>query len=1735
MLKLEGYSLIQKLRKNGEFIVLRGQRSGDQKPVLIVQPAAEHPTTAILLRLQHEYNLRNELDPSWAAQPLDLINTDGKTSLILDDAGGQSLDQLLGRAIELPLFLRIAVGICASLGRLHQQDIIHKDIKPANILIDAASGNCRITGFGIASRVPREQQAPLPMEVIAGTFAYMAPEQTGRMNRSIDSRSDLYALGVTFYEMLTGSLPFTASDPMGWVHCHIARQPTPPSRLRPDIPEMLSAIIMKLLAKTAEMRYQTAAGVMADLSRCMEQWSEKSFIAPFVLGTRDASRRLMIPETLYGREVQKKVLLDAAARVVVNTNPELVLVSGYSGIGKSSLVNELHKSIIQPRAVFVSGKFDQYKRDIPYATLAQALQSLIRQLLSQSERELLIWRQAILKAVGNNGQLMVDLIPELRFVIGEQAATIELAPDEALNRFQTVFRQFLGTFAMAERPLIIFLDDLQWIDPASLKLLEHLMTHSEVRHVLFIGAYRDNEVTAAHPLMLTKDTIQKSKASVHEVVLAPLQEGDVARLVADTLRCDVKVTATLSQLVYEKTEGNPFFTIQFLTSLAEQRLLAFDAITANWTWDIDRIRARDLSDNVVDLMIGKLQRLPEATQDAFQYLACLGNTANVETVARMADKTEEETHTDLWHAVRMGLLIRNDNYYRFQHDRVQEAAYSLVSPQSLPQLHLQIGRLLLSTMSAEAIEEDVFSIVNHLNRGMELITDQQEKDRLCFLNLLAGRKAKDSIAYASARGYLIQAIALLPDDAWQYNYEDTFAIYFALSECEYLTAHYDQANQLFDLIFAHAGSSLDKAKLYILQLTLHQISGHFDSATEVSRQALSMFGVDFPKSDEDIPAAVQREKKLLDSSLNGRDIAELVNLPLIHDIETRVILELLTEMAPSVWNSSPKIYPLVILTTLNFVLRHGNTEAACFAYSSYAILSASIGEVSAAIKFSELALLLNDKFKDSKRKGRLLFNQGAIIHCWQRSIASGVPVLENAFVSCLETGNLLFANHAASAIALMVIEKNEPLDDALKSIKKYIAFTRQSHYDVVTEIVRLSEQFVACMKGLTNDESSLNDDGFSESEALVAITRAGYGSGIPRFHMLKQVTQYTFGHYEEALESAAQAAQHLHYVRLTLIEASHYFYHALTLAALYPGAGARQHEYKEQLLTRTAMLKKLAEDCPENFLNRYTLVLAEIARIEGRELDAMHAYDDAIKLSREHGFMQAEGIANELAAKFYLSQGFERVATNYLREARYCFLKWGALGKVNQLDSEYPWLDAQAVPASAMAYDARLENLDMMSVVKASQAVSGVIELEQLIKSLLQIVIENAGAERGLLMLPHEQGYRIEAEANTLANGAEVNFLRAPTTTQLAPETVFQYVIRTQEKVLLDDACLTNQFSGDAYLFESQPRSVLCLPLLKQGKMAGVLYLENKLTPGVFTPERIAVLELLASQAAISLENASLYHNLKEENNDRKRAELALQQHQDQLEQTIRERTAEVVRQNLELERAYKALEDVSLTDQLTGLRNRRFLQQQLDVDIAITARRYEEWLNNGSELQPEDMDLIFYMVDLDHFKAVNDQYGHAAGDRVLVQIRERLEEVFRESDFLTRWGGEEFLVVARSTSRSDAATIAERIRHAISGREFELADDAKLARTCSVGFACYPFLPATPRLLSWSQVVELADQALYAAKRSGRNAWVGYFGTEQTRIDNAFQRLMHKASLASQDEELQMVSSKDVALLKQW
>ncbi|MET0409807.1 MAG: AAA family ATPase, partial [Polyangiaceae bacterium] len=723
--------------------------------------ADEFPTADSLKRLEHEVSLREELSAEWAARPLGVTRHLDRTVLVSEDPGGLPLDRLPRSRQDFGFALRVGVELAKAIHQLHLRGIIHKDIKPANVLVDGNTGRCWLRGFGIASRLPRERQSLEPPEFIAGTLAYMAPEQTGRMNRSIDSRSDLYALGVTLYELITGGLPFLTTDPMELVHCHIARRPLSPRERAAHISAPVSDIVMKLLAKTAEDRYQTASGVESDLRRCLEEWQARGDVEPFELGTSDISDRLLMPEKLYGREREIAALLASFERILDSGRPELTLVSGYSGIGKSSVVNELHKVLVSPRGLFASGKFDQYKRDIPYATLAQAFQDLIRPLLSKNEQELRGWRDAMLLALGPNGRLMLDLVPELKLIIGEQPPVPELSPQDAQGRFQRVLRRFIAVFASKEHPLALFLDDLQWLDAATLDLLEDLLIRQDVPYLMLIGAYRDNEVGAAHPLTRKLEAIRQAGTTVHQISLTALARADMELLSAEFLRTEPSRVAPLAALIHEKTAGNPFFAIQFVHALAEEGLIAFDHTRAEWVWDLQRIHAKGFTDNVVDLMVRKLTRLPSQTQAALQELACLGSSADVTTLSRARETSEDVVHADLWEAVRLEFVLRSEGAYKFVHDRVQEASYSQIPEALRARAHLRIGRLLKAHTPDEEREDAIFEIVNQLNKGISLISTRAEREELAELNLVAGKRAKAATAYASALKYLTTGSALL--------------------------------------------------------------------------------------------------------------------------------------------------------------------------------------------------------------------------------------------------------------------------------------------------------------------------------------------------------------------------------------------------------------------------------------------------------------------------------------------------------------------------------------------------------------------------------------------------------------------------------------------------------------------------------------------------------------------------------------------------------------------------------------------------------------------------------------------------------------------------------------------------------------------------------------------------------------------------------------------------------------
>ena len=1451
--------VLEQFREGADFTVYRGRQRGDPSPILAVAPATKHPSPQSLRRLEYEYLLASELDSAWAAKPLALTRHEGQTVLILKDPGGEPLDLVLernqGQLLDLTRFLRIAIGLAKVLGHVHRQGLIHKDIKPANVLVDGAD-NVWLTGFGIASRMPHERQAPEPPEIIAGTLAYIAPEQTGRMNRSIDIRSDLYSLGVTLYQILTGHLPFDAADPLEWVHCHIARQPTPPDE-RVAVPDLLSAITMKLLSKNPEERYQTASGLEADLRRCLAQWQSDGRIDAFALGAHDASDRLMIPEKLYGREGEIEVLLAAFDRVVTHGTPELVLVSGYSGVGKSSVVNELHKALIPPRGLFASGKFDQYKRDIPYGTLAQAFQTLIRQILVKSEAEVERWRGSLQEVVGPNGQLVVNLIPELEFIIGKQPPAAELPPRDAQNRFQLVFRRFLGAFARKEHPLALFLDDLQWMDAASLELLEYLVTNSETQHLLLVGAYRDNEVSDAHPLTRTLEVIRKAGAQVEEIVLAPLGIDDVGRLVSDALHCEADSSHPLAKLVHEKTGGNPFFAIQFLTALAEEGLLSRDPDAATWIWDLARIRAHGYTDNVVGLMVKKLKRLSSTAQTALQQLACLGNVVEIATLSLVFGEPEETIHASLLEAVGTGLILRLEGSYAFLHDRIQEAAYALIPEDKRAGAHLGIGRKLLASMSQDPLTEYLFNVANQLNRGAALLIDRDEKAQVAAIDLRAGRKAKAAAAYASACEYLSAGMALLDERDWSSQYELTFSLWLERAECE-LSGNFDTIEYLIAELLQRGRSKVDRAAAYRLKIQLHILKGEYRPAVASAVACLMLFGIDMP--EHPTREQVQAEYETVWPVLNGRPIESLIDLPLMTDPELLAATHILSVLAHAAYYDDFLSFCLIACRLAKIGMQHG-VSATFLGFSHFGrVLCSVFHRYADGHRFARLTCHLIEKHGFTAIRARAYTQMGST-GLWTQPVTSTIDFMHEAFRASLDTGDLASACFSMTLSVTYLLLRSDPLEAVWRESEMALDFARKVKSGHIVDVIGYQQRFIANMLGRTATFTSYSDAQFDETafEAQMRMPELSFG-----YWKYKLMARYLSGDYMEALTAASKAKPLLSSGPSRANPLDYFYYTALTVAALYEKASAEeQQEWRDLLTAHREQLREWAESYPPTFADKHLLVSAEIARLEGRAFDAMQLYEQAIQSARENGFVQNEALAYEVAARFYAARGFAVIAHVYLSKARNCYDRWGAHGKVRQLDERYPRLHEERLPTSTTStIGTPVGQLDVETVVKASQALSSEIVLPKLIERLMRIAVEHAGAERGLLILLRDDKPQIEAVAAISHGTVDVSVRQTVIAPLDLPQSALQYVIRTRERVVLDDASVRNLYSEDEYVQQKRPRSVLCLPIVKQTKLVGAFYLENNLTPHAFTSNRVALLEMLASQAAISLENANLYSDL---------------------------------------------------------------------------------------------------------------------------------------------------------------------------------------------------------------------------------------------------------------------------------
>jgi PAS domain S-box-containing protein len=1240
----------------------------------------------------------------------------------------------------------------------------------------------------------------------------------------------------------------------------------PPDERVAGVPELLSAMVMKLLAKTAEDRYQTAAGVEADLRRCLAEWESHGRIEPFSLGGCDVSDRLLIPEKLYGREREIDTLLASFDRVVVNGTPELVLVSGYSGIGKSSAVSELHKVMVPPRGLFGSGKFDQYKRDIPYSTLAQAFQSLIRPLLGKSDPELAGWREAFREALGPNGRLIIDLVPELKLIIGDQPPVSELPLQDAQRRFQLVFRRFIAVFARPEHPLALFLDDLQWLDSATLDLLEDLLNQPDVQHLMLIGAYRDNEVDATHPLRRKLDTIKSAGGRVEEIALAPLAREHLGHLIADALRCEPARAAPLAQLVHEKTGGNPFFAIQFLYTLVEEGLLTFDHGATSWSWDPHRIQAKRYTDNVVDLMVGKLSRLPAETQTALQLMACLGNAAKIAMLSIVLEVSAEQVESALWEAIRQELIESLDGSYRFMHDRVQEAAYSLIPEERRTGTHLRIGQLLAANTPPQQREEAVFDIVNHLNRGAALITAPDKREQLAELNLIAGKRAKAASAYAAALTYLNAGAELLVEDCWEHQHELIFQLELHRAECEFLTGALPEADAHLADLARRAACLPDLAAVTRLQVELFTTLDRSDRGVEVGLDYLRR--VDIAWSPHPTQQDVQQEYGRMWRQLGESPIEDLIDLSPMTDLECCATMDVLTAIMVPASISDQNLASLVICRMVNLSLEHGNSDGSCIAYVSLGmILGPQFGDYRDAFRFGKLGLDLVDQRGLHRFEARVYLVFGGRIIPWTKHVRTGRSLLRRASDAANKLGDLTFAAYGCHHLITSLLATGAPLDEVQREAEAGLDFARQARFGMVMDRITTQLRLIRMLRGLTPAFPSFNDTHFDEGRFEEHLEGDPHLASAACFYWIRKLQERFFaGAYASAIAAAANAGRLLWRLQSFFELAEYHLYAALTRAALCTAASAAERtKHLKALAVHHRQLQHWAENCPENFENRATLVAAEIARIRGRAVDAERLYEEAIGSAHTNGFVHNEALAYELAARFYAGRGFEAFAQLYLRRARYGYLRWGANRKVRQLDEAYPKLrEEERAPGPTSTIGAPVEHLDLATVIKVSQAVSSEIVLEKLLDMLMRTAIEQAGAERGLLIVSQEKEQRIAAEAITSGDTIIVRLADQPVTTTALPEALVRTVLRTREAAILDDAAVEPAFAADPYIRQRQGRSIVCLPLINQSNLIGVLYLENNLAPRVFAPARIAVLELLASQAAISLENARLYNELRE-------------------------------------------------------------------------------------------------------------------------------------------------------------------------------------------------------------------------------------------------------------------------------
>ncbi|MBC1224387.1 AAA family ATPase [Nostoc sp. UCD121] len=1496
-ISISGYDLNEMLHEGDDTIIYRAISQLDKQPVILKILKADYPSIDAIACLKHEYKITENLDLEGVVKVLRLETHENRLAIVFEDFNGYSLKQLLitGKQ-ELKSFIKIAIQLAQALVSVHTCQIIHKDIKPANIIINPETGVVKLTDFSIASRLDKETTQLANPNQLEGTLVYISPEQTGRMNRTLDYRSDFYSLGVTFYEILTGQLPFQSYDPLELVYCHIAKQPTEIETLNPEIPTAISSIVNKLMAKNAEDRYQTAKGLLADLEICQEQLETTGEITDFIPGRLDVLSQLLIPQKLYGRETQVNSLLEAFERVSQGSR-ELILVSGYSGIGKSSVVNEVNKPITRAKGFFISGKFDQFQRNIPYASLIQALSSLMRQLLTENATKLETWRSKILAAVKSHGQVIIDVIPEVELIIGKQPEVVKLSAVESENRFNRVFSQFIQVFAKKKHPLVIFLDDLQWADSATLKLIKLLISDKNTKYLLLIGAYRDNEVSITHPLMAIIEEITQDGTVVNNIILQALSLEDFNSLIADTLHQNPEPIKSLVDLLYNKTGGNPFFLTQILLVLYQENLFKFNFEIALWQWDIEKIQAIGITDkSIVELIASRIINLSPATQEMLKLAACVGNRFSLDILSIVSAKSITSTARELYSALQCGLILPlSDTYriplafeqeesiklsfdskqisYKFLHDRIQQAAYSLIPENSKQGTHLKIGQLLLQQTPTESLAENILDIVNQLNVGLDLLTQQSEKYELAKLNLLAGKKAKAATAYESSGRYLNIGLELLTVDSWNQFYDLTLNLYIEATEAEYLNGHFENAHKLVDIALSQANSILDKVKLHEIKMLTYMAHNQMPEVLEIGVKALKELGVILPKK----PTKLNVLSALIQTKLTliGKPIEDLALLPEMSDPYKLAAMQILLQIVPAASQAGSFLFVLAVFAMVRLSVKYGKSAVSAYAYAAYGtILSDKFNQVETGYSLGKLAIELLSNTNTNSLKATVYFVHNGTIRFYKEHIKDTIAPLLEGMQSGLELGNIENAGYCAVIAGYHSLLSGENLELVDKKILSYVDLMQKLRLESLAAATSVFRQVTLNLQAKSLMKTALVGEAFDEITMASEVTKNYSFKGF--YYGSKTILCYLFEEYELAIENAIIAEEtHTDNVGLLIYTVNNFYYSLALISFSEQALSLKKKQYLKQVAANQQQMKKWAKQAPCNFQHKYELVEAEKARVLGKLQVAIDLYDCAIAGAKKNGYIQEEALGNELAAKFYMGLGKEKIAKTYMTEAYYGYIHWGAIAKVQDLDERYNNLIirtqnvkqleidvTRTIATTKINYSQTTSNsngvLDLATVIKASQAISSEIVLDKLLDALLNIILENAAAQKGCLILAKDNELFIEA-ITTTANSSIILQSTPIQESQDIPISIVQYVARTQENLVINDVISQSLYQSDVYIKYHQPKSILCSPIFYQGKFIGLLYLENKLIAGAFTSERVNILNLITSQAAISLENSRLY------------------------------------------------------------------------------------------------------------------------------------------------------------------------------------------------------------------------------------------------------------------------------------